>query len=81
MGLRLDKGVCERPPQVIHSQSADAFESRAPAGHNDLKPHNRTKPLKLHNKTHCKWHSKIRSKDQAVMYEYYSNVPDNCSIY
>ncbi len=36
MGLRLNKGSCERPPQVIHSQSADAFERQAPAGHNDL---------------------------------------------
>ncbi len=36
MGLRLNKGSCERPPQVIHSQSADAFERQTPAGHNDL---------------------------------------------
>ncbi len=77
MGLRLNKGSCERPPQVIHSQSADAFERQAPAGHNDL---NLITAQNLWS-FNTKRHSEIRSKDQDVMYNYYDDVSDNCRIY
>lgn len=47
------------------------LEGRHPRRAQWLKPHNCTKPLKLHYKTLHKRHPKIRSKDQDVAYKYY----------